>query len=135
MTRRQLDGPCAEPLFYGGRAGEAEAAARVRRLANRPGGNPVRPVDEAVSRLEATYSGLQQRDARPQRQQRPLRAGASRCAPCGGTGFAPCATCACSGVDVEPTTQSAGVTNLVPCVDCGGSGDLLCAACAGRGGA
>ena len=135
MLPAQLDGPCAEPLFYGGRAGEAEAAARVRRLANRPGGNPLRDVDAAVSRLEAAYSGAQQRDARPVRLERTLRAGAVRCASCAGTGFAPCATCGCCGVYVEPTTQSAGVTNLVPCVDCGGSGDTLCGACAGRGGA
>ena len=129
-----MDGPCAEPLFYGGRAGEAEAAARVRRLANRPGGNPMLPTDEAVSRLEAAYSGALQRDARQPRPLRTLRAGLSPCAPCGATGFVGCATCACSGLYLEPTTQSAGVTNLVPCVDCGGSGDALCPACAGRGG-
>ena len=106
----------------------------MRRLANRPGGNPVSPLDEAVSRLEAAYSGALQRDARPVRPVRALRAGGVPCGPCGGTGFAPCATCGCCGLYLEPTTQSAGVTNLVPCVDCGGSGDTLCAACAGRGG-
>jgi hypothetical protein len=130
-----MDGPCAEPLFYGGRLAETEAASRVRDNPNRPGGNPLRAVMAARSRLEATYSGALQRDARQPRPVRPLRAGfSSSCGPCGGTGFVACATCACSGVYLEPTTQSAGVTNLVPCVDCGGSGDGLCPACAGRGG-
>ncbi len=131
--RRQLDGGCGEPFAYGGRAGEA-SYAQSRARANRPGANAMSPEDRAVSALEATFSGAATRDVRVVRAARPLIAGRVACAPCGGTGFAGCPTCACSGVYLEPATQSCGITNLVPCVSCGGSGDQLCGACAGRGG-
>ena len=126
----KLDGPCSEPLFWGGRGREAE---EQRRSANRPGGNAERPTERAASRLEALFAGKGCGDARPHRPRKPLLKAHQACAHCAGTGHQRCLTCGCSGEYLEPCTESAGVTNYVPCVTCGGSGDELCEACAGRG--
>jgi len=122
-----LDGPCSEPLFWGGRGEEQ------RRSANRPGGNAERPTERAASRLEALFAGKGFGDARPPRPRKLLLAAHRACAHCAGTGHQRCLTCGCSGEYLEPCTGSAGVTNYVPCLACGGDGDALCEACAGRG--
>eukprot|EP00271_Cylindrocystis_brebissonii_P006957 TRINITY_DN19947_c0_g1_i1.p1 TRINITY_DN19947_c0_g1~~TRINITY_DN19947_c0_g1_i1.p1 ORF type:complete len:250 (+),score=10.37 TRINITY_DN19947_c0_g1_i1:109-750(+) len=129
-------GPCGDARVGGGiRAEQRDSQA------NRPGGNPrPSPSVRYRSELERLYlwgSAVPEEAIEKPRAvaAMPARAIGTHppCTHCRCVGVVECATCAASGLYIDPVMECQGILVKVRCMGCGGSGNLMCTACGGRG--